>query len=134
MFDIVLYIDSHPVLLFHYFCHSMSIVTIVFLILVINSRYFVPRNYNYIASLLNKHHSTQDWAYFCLRIEVLKVYYHESHKREIRNQFLWLGWGGRDTNTFENMVLKSLKYFNSRLTLYCDPLHGINNFIKLELV
>ncbi len=60
LFDIVLYIDSHPVLLFHYFCHCMSIVTIVFLILVINSRYFVPRNNNYIASLLNKHHSTQD--------------------------------------------------------------------------
>ncbi len=60
LFGTVLYIDSHPVLLFHYFCHCMSIVTILFLILIINSRYFVPRNNNYIASLLNKHHLTQD--------------------------------------------------------------------------
>jgi hypothetical protein len=62
-------------------------------------RYCDP-NHKYVTTftlqVFNKQKKIETWAYFRLSIGFLQGYNHNSHKLDIRNQFLRLERGGRD--------------------------------------
>ncbi len=83
---LILYIDLHSGLLFHFFCLCKRII-IVFLIWVyIFQAFQSPKEQLLYKSSINIF-QLRTCAYFCLSIGFSKTYYHDSQKRDIWNQF-----------------------------------------------